>query len=284
MPSWSQHIRVRTPDRRPDREAVTQGIINMRFAIRTRWAAVLLLSRASLRAAGRQFLQGHVPEAIAASTALRPMPRADRMTVAIGLPLRNQDELNTFLKQVVDPRSPNFRQYLTPAQFTERFGPTEADYQALTSFMEANGLSVTRTHPNRMILDVGGTVGAIESALHVNMMYWRHPTRGEVFAPDREPSLDIRVAILNISGLDNFVIPRPMDLKARPLSTAADLPTSGSGPNGLFNGTDYRNAYAPSVTLNGAGQSVGLLEFDGFYAMDVALNFNWAGVPPVPVT
>ncbi|HTC35792.1 MAG TPA: protease pro-enzyme activation domain-containing protein, partial [Bryobacteraceae bacterium] len=210
------------------------------------------------------------------------MARLDRMTVAIGLPLRNQDELNTFLKQVVDPASPNFRQYLTPAQFTERYGPTEADYQALTSFMEANGLSVTGKHTNRMILDVGGTVAAIESALHVNMIYWRHPTRGEFFAPDREPSLDTSVAILNISGLNNFMLPRPMDLKSRSLSTAKPL-TTGSGPSGLFNGTDYRNAYAPSVTLNGAGQSVGLLELDGFYAGDVTANFKEAGLPQVPV-
>ena len=211
------------------------------------------------------------------------MARSDRMTVAIGLPLRHQDELNTLLKQLVDPHSPNFRKYLTPAQFTERFGPTETDYQALISVIEANGLSITGTHPNRMILDAGGTVAAIESAFHVNMMYWRHPTRGEFFAPDREPSLDTSVALLNISGLENFVIPRPMDLKSRPLG-AADLPASGSGPGGLFNGTDYRNAYTPSVTLNGAGQSVGLLEFTGFYAMDVALNFDNAGVTPVPVT
>jgi hypothetical protein len=211
------------------------------------------------------------------------MARLDRVTLAIGLPLSHQNELNTLLHQLVDPKNPNFRRYLTPAQFTERFGPTESDYQALSAFAEANGLSITATHPNRMILDVGGTVAAIESAFHLNMMYWRHPTRGEFFAPDREPSLDTSVAILNISGLDNFVIPRPMDLQSRPLRTAEEQ-TYGSGPGGLFNGTDYRNAYAPSVTLTGAGQSVGLLEFDGFYAMDVALNFNWAGVTPVPVT
>jgi subtilase family serine protease len=118
----------------------------MWFANRIHLAAVLLLSMAPLQAADRQFLHGHVPEAVAASTAVRPMVRADRMTLAIGLPLRNQDELNTLLNQLVDPKSPNFRQYLTPAQFTERFGPTEADYQTLASFMEASGLPVTSTH------------------------------------------------------------------------------------------------------------------------------------------
>ncbi len=255
----------------------------MRVAGKTLWTASLLLSVAPLQATDRQLLHGHMPKAIAASTAIRPMARLDRMTVAIGLPLRNQDELKALLDQIVDPHSPSFRHYLTPAQFTERFGPTEADYQALTSFIEANGLSITGTHPNRMILDVGGTVAAIESVFHVNMMYWRHSKRGEFFAPDREPSLDTLVPVLHISGLDNFVVPRPMDLKSRALDPAHPL-YSGSGPIGLFNGTDYRNAYAPAVTLDGTGQSVGLLEFDGFYASDVANNFDCAGLPPVPVT
>ncbi len=264
----------------------------VRLAHGTRWTAVLILSLATMQGGGRPYLHGHVQDshvqaAIAASTAVRQMARLDRLTLAIGLPLRNQDELNTLLNQLFDPHSPNFHRYLTPAQFAERFGPTESDYQAIASLMEAKGLTITGTHPNRMILDVGGTAAAIESAFHVNMMCWRHPTRGEFFGPDREPTLDVSMPVLDISGLDNFAVPHPMDLKARRLesrflATAKPL-YSGTGPIGLFDGTDFRNAYAPAVTLTGAGQSVGLLEFDGFYANDVTSNFDEIGLPYVPV-
>jgi hypothetical protein len=234
------------------------------------------------QAANRQLLPGHVPHGVADSTAVRALPRNDRMTLAIGLPLRNQAELDQFLKDVVDPASPYYRQYLTPAQFAERFGPTEANYQALAGFFESNGLSVTATHPNRMILDVSGTVVDIQSVFHVNMISWHHPTRGAFFAPDREPSLDAGITILDVTGLDNFVLPRPMDLKVSPLSSAKPQ-TTGSGPSGLFTGNDFRKAYAPAVTLSGAGQSVGLFELDGFYASDVQANFQHAGLSPVPV-
>jgi subtilase family serine protease len=204
------------------------------------------------------------------------------MNLAVGLPLRNQAELENLLKQIVDPSSPNFRQYLTPAEFAARFGPTEADYQALAAFFEANGLSVSGTHANRTILDVSGTVADIDSTFHVHMTYWNHRTRGTFFAPDREPSVDAGVTILDISGLDNFVVPRPMDFKSRPLTAGAIPLTTGSGPSGLFTGGDFRAAYAPAVTLNGAGQSVGLFELDGFYPADVAANFTQAGLPAVP--
>ncbi len=224
-----------------------------------------------------------MPKAVAASVAVRRMPPSNRVTVAIGLPLVNRDELKALLDQIVDPHSPVFRHYLTPAQFTERFGPSESDYRALISFLEAHGLSITGTHPNRMILDVGGTAAAIESAFHVNMLYWRHAERGEFFAPDREPSLDTSVPVLHISGLDNFTVPRPINLKSRPLHLAHPLYT-GSGPMGLFNGADYRKAYTPGVTLDGTGQTVGLLEFDAAYPADIANNFQHAGQTPIPVT
>ena len=245
------------------------------------WAAILL-SMASVPAAGRQVLQGHVPAAVAESKLMSRVAPTTRMNLAIGLPLRNQEELDKLLKELATPGSPNFRQYLTPAQFAERFSPSEEDYQALAAFMRANGFSVAGTHPNRMILDVSGTVAEIESTFHMNMMYWRHATRGTFFAPDREPSLDASVTILGITGLDNFVVPHPMDLKSRLLTDAVPL-TTGSGPSGLFAGNDFRAAYAPGVTLNGAGQSVGLFELDGFYASDVQANFKQAGLAPVPV-
>ncbi len=254
----------------------------MSFAHGTRWAAALLfLSMASVRAAGTQLLPGTVPEAVAVSRAIGKVPPATRMSLGIGLPLRNQEELNDFLKQLADPASPNFHRFLTPEQFAERFGPTEADYQALAAFFEANGFSVTATHPNRTILDISGTAADIQSTFHVNMLTWSHPTRGIFFAPDREPSIDAGTTILDITGLDNFVIPRPMDLKSRPLTSAIPL-TTGSGPSGLFTGGDFRAAYAPEVTLNGSGQSIGLFELDGFYASDVKANFSQAGLSPVP--
>jgi hypothetical protein len=236
---------------------------------------------ASLAAAGTEVLHGNVPEAVAISTALGPVSPYTRMRLAIGLPLRNKAELDTFLQELADPASQNFRRYLTPVQFTERFGPSQEDYQELAAFMRANGLQVTGTHPNRMILDVGGTVADVESTFHIRMMNWRHPTRGDFFAPDREPSLDAGMDILDISGLDNFAVPRPMDLRAVPLAEATPL-TTGSGPGGFFIGNDFRAAYAPGVTLNGARQAVGLFELDGFYASDVAANFAQAGLPPVP--
>ena len=45
------------------------------------------------------------------------------------------------------------------------------------------------------------------------MMAYDHPVRGRFYAPDREPSLDLEIKVLDISGLDNYALPQPMGLK-----------------------------------------------------------------------
>ena len=221
---------------------------------------------------------------------LQPVDRLDgsaRLNLAIGLPLRNQESLAHLLRDLYDPASPRFHQYLTARQFAEQFGPTEQDYQAVTRFAQARGLTVTGTHPNRTLLDVSGAVADIERALHLRMRVYQHPTEARTFyAPDAEPSLDLDVPVLGISGLDNFILPHPADLKTAAFGTGTNAMAyvTGSGPGGYFIGGDFRAAYAPGVALNGAGQSVGLFELDGYYASDIADYESLARLPNVALT
>src|ERR1039458_5467904 len=69
-------------------------------------------------AAPRQQLRGgHVPAAVARLQPIRRLPATNQLRLAIGLPLRDPAGLETFLAQLYDPASPNFRQYLTPEEF-----------------------------------------------------------------------------------------------------------------------------------------------------------------------
>ncbi len=243
----------------------------------------ILLPVAVMQAAERQVLHGHVPRGVANSRVLGRVSRSERLSLAIGLPLRNQEELELLLQQLYDPTSPNYHQYLKPEQFAAKFGPTEPYYQALIQFAEANGLVVTGTHPNRTILDVSGAVADIEQVLHLNVMSYWHPVRGTFYAPDRRALL----SILDVRGA-GYQRPRQFCTAAAhgglketcPLAAVTPFVT-GSGPGGLFIGGDFRASYAPGVTLNGTGQVAGLLEFDSFYASDVKANFAQAGLPAV---
>jgi len=229
---------------------------------------------------GRQVLSGHLSSAMAGSRAVRQMERSADLSLSISLPLRNEAQLDALLAQIADPTSPNYHHYLTPEQFAAEYAPTESDYQTMITFAQENGLTVTKIPSNRMILNVSGAVGDVEKAFHVQMTRFSHPTRGEYFSADREPSVDADVRIAHVGGLSNFSLPHPMNMKVQPEVNAL---VNGSAPGGGLIGSDYRAAYAPNVTLTGAGQSVALVEFDGFFAGDVGKNFAKANLPPVPV-
>jgi xanthomonalisin len=95
---------------------------------------------------------------------------------------------------------------------------------------------------------------------------------------------------LHISGLDNFALPRPGGHIAGSGKNPKVAPRGqggaggGSGPSGSWRGKDFRNAYAPGATLNGAGQTVGLLEFDGYYGVDITNYATQSGLSSVALT
>lgn len=229
-------------------------------------------------------LRGHVPSVVSKAKlqAQGEIDSEQTLTLSIGLPLRNREALTNFLEQVYDPKSQNYGHYLTPAQFTEHFGPTEQDYQAVIEFARKNGLTVTRTHANRMLLNVSGRAEDIEKTFAVTLNRYQHPTEArEFFAPNREPSVPAGLQIQDISGLDSFrkayphfrmkpgTSPSPLQTAAPKMKAATANPNAGSGPGGQYIGDDFRRAYVPGTALTGAGQTVALVQFDGYLPSDI---------------
>ncbi|HXR03736.1 MAG TPA: protease pro-enzyme activation domain-containing protein [Verrucomicrobiae bacterium] len=238
-------------------------------------------------AAEIQVLHGHVPAAVARFN-LPPtgeLPAAKSLQLAIGLPLRNEAALDDLLRQIYDPASPNFHHYLTPEQFAAQFGPTEQDYQTVIDFAKANGLTVTGRHRNRVVLEVSGSVADIERVFHVTLHTYRHPREArDFYAPDVEPAIDLAVPILQVSGLNNYSLPHPSLRVAAIMPGTGPTPNSGSGPGSTYMGNDFRAAYVPGVSLNGSGQNVALVQFDGYVSNDIAAYLRQAGLTNYPVS
>jgi flavin reductase (DIM6/NTAB) family NADH-FMN oxidoreductase RutF len=225
-----------------------------------------------------QVLHNHLPAAVSNGQAAPtgPLPAEQNMSISMILPLRNQSELASLLGRLYDPSSPDYRHFLSVEQFTEQFGPTAEDYQAVVSFAQANGFRVTDTPANRLIVPITGTVAQINQAFNVTMNVYRHPTENRTFySPDREPSLGLGVRVAHIAGLNSFSLPHPMIARATGGQTIANV--SGSGPGGSYLGSDMRAAYYGGTTLTGTGQAVGVLEFGGYNLSDVNETFSNAG-------
>jgi len=230
-------------------------------------AGILMLLGGGAAQAAVPTLATQIPASVAP---LVGAPAADRiMHLSISLPQRDTAGLDALLHDIYNPASPNFRHYLSVAAFTERFGPTQADYDEAVKFFAANGLRIASTAANRALIDISGTVADVERVFHVHMGLYQHPTENRLFfAPDQAPTLDLAVPVLQVIGLDNKVLPRPR--VARAVTGRAG---TGTGPGGYFIGTDIRTAYYPKGTLTGTGQVLGLMELEGYDIKDVTTFF-----------
>ena len=216
------------------------------------------------------------------------------MSLDLVLPLRDPAGLQNFLSDLYDPASPSYRHYLTVPEFTARFGPTQQDYDAVVAFAKASGLTVTGGTRDGMEVQVKGPVSAVEAAFHLNMRTFQHPTENRVFyGPDREPVTSLPFALWHVSGLDNYSIPHPMLVKKSDYAKAHGISpeavvshaTTGSGPSASFLGSDMRAAYYGSGSLTGAGQNLGLFEYEGTDLADLATYFKNVGqTNNVPIT
>ncbi len=205
--------------------------------------AFLLSFRSPVLGADRQsaemkVLPGHVPKAVLNLAPKGRLAATNQLRLAIGLPLRDPAGLDKFLTQVYDPASPIFHQFLTPEELTTRFGPTEQEYEAVKTFARTNGLVITATHPNRLVLDVVGPVAAVEKAFHLTLRTYQHPTEArDFYAPDTEPTVDAALPVADIQGLSDYAKPvrscgrgtpgpshpRPARLRTAPAITSATI-------------------------------------------------------------
>ena len=259
-------------------------------------SVVAVLSRSNSDSQAQSVLTHHTREVVRNGEA-KPIGRlpADKiMSLDLVLPLRDSAGLSRFLEDVYNPGSGIYKHYLTPSEFTSRFGPTQKDYEAVQRFAETNGLKVTGGTRDGMEVQVRGTVMAIESAFHINLRTFQHPTENRIFyAPDREPVANLPFSLWHVSGLDNYSIPHPLFVKRSDYAAAHGIApeevvkhaTTGSGPSASFLGSDMRAAYYGSGPLTGAGQNLGLFEYEGTDLADLTTYFKNVGqTNNVPIT
>ncbi len=215
--------------------------------------------------------------------AIGSLPATKVLQLDLVLQLRDRQGLQNFLALAYDPQSPAFHEWITPQEFTERFGPTQKDYDTVIAFAKSHGLEVVGGTRDGFEVQVKGTVANIEKAFNVKMLTFQHPTEDRTFfAPDREPSADLPFQLWHISGMDDFSKPHPLYVKKSDYAKAHGLDpeavvshaTTGSGPSASFLGSDMRAAYYGGTALTGAGENLGLFEYEGTDLADLTTYYT----------
>lgn len=228
-------------------------------------------------------LAGQVPRAtIARAHALGRVSAGESVSLALTLPLRDPDGLDDLLRRVYDPGDPAYGQFLSADEFAARFSPTPEDYNAVAAFARRQGLTVTGTHANRLLLDVAGPTSRVEAAFGLHLLRYRSRA-GRLFrAPDADPRIPAALTgrLAGVVGLDTATVRKP---HLRPALASR----AGSGPGGGLTPADFQKIYSfLDIPATGAGQTLAVFELDGFTASDISAYEAAFGLPaliPEPI-
>ena len=133
------------------------------------------------------------------------------MTVAVVLADPDESAERSFADAVVDPASPGYRHFLTPAGYAARFALPAAVRSATTSWLRAGGLDLGYVSPLGDLVTATGTVAQLDRVFKVTLGDYRVGTT-TFFANDVAPlvpgGLPIQ-GVLGLNGLQRFAADKP---------------------------------------------------------------------------
>jgi uncharacterized protein (TIGR03437 family) len=189
-----------------------------------------------------------------------------------------QAALETLLAEQQDPTSPNFRAWLTPEEYADRFGLSGGDIAKLVAWLGAGGLKVNDVARGRRWITFSGSAGSVGGVFHTE--FRRYLTRGENhFANVTAPSIPEALAdvIVGVGGFNDYDLTPPYvrDLGA----TGPDL-TSSSGAHYL-SPSDIATIYDLNpLGLNGTGQEIAVIGNADVNLQDIRNFRTRFGLPP----
>jgi subtilase family serine protease len=201
-----------------------------------------------------------------------PLPA---LTLQLKSSTAQQADLRQLLESQRDPDSPLFHQWLTPEQFADRFGLSQDDVSATTTWLRAQGFSVTKVSRSRTWIVFSGTARQAEAAFHTEIHHYMLAGRIH-FANATEPSIPASLApvVSGIDGLDDF-LPEPEPQQNSPTGVHTLAPDDIA--------TIYNIAAVYQSGIDGTGQKiaiVGASDFDATALADVAQFRAKFNLPP----
>jgi hypothetical protein len=142
-------------------------------------------------------------------------PEYDLGTAPASLPMermllvlkRSSDQefaLRKLLDDQQDKASPNYHKWLTPEEVGQQFGPTDADMQTITTWLQSHGFQVGSTK-GRTALEFSGSASQVQEAFHTTIH--RYLVNGEQHwanASDPQIPTALTPAVAGILTLHNF--------------------------------------------------------------------------------
>ncbi len=211
----------------------------------------------------------------------------DHVLIMIRPSAEQQSDLDQLLANQQNPASANYRQWLTPESYADRFGLTTGDHAKIAAWLSAEGLTVQDSSRGRNWIAFAGSASQVSKALHTSIH--TYSVNGvSHFANATEPSVPEAIAgvVAGFAGLNDFRVKSNARIVAAPWGTPGSAPndTNGSGQHALAPGDfttiyDVKPLYAAGI--DGTGQSIAIVGQSDILLSDLSTFRSEFGLAPM---
>jgi len=240
-------------------------------------ACVLCAAARGARAEPIVPIAGNAPPVAAALAADATPPGPSTLGMALYLAPRHEAELRRLLRRQHDPTSPDYHRWLSAPEYQARFGATQADVDALATWLGTHGFTVVSADVRLAKIAFTGDVATAAAAFQVAIAGSRD---GRWFANVDAPKLPARLAkkVRHVAGLTNATATTMHTIIGDP-SINDGLTTGHFGPPDVWTYYDERSLL--DAGMNGAGQCIAALEGSDVDQTSLDLFDTVFGLPPL---
>ncbi len=265
-------------------------------ALTSAWALCVTLLTASPAMAAGPVRLGSAPAVPDGARIVSAVPATTQLHVTVTLQSQDPAGLAAFATEVSTPGSALYRDYITPAEFAQRFGATPQAVQAVDSSLESHGLVPGAVSANSLSIPVTASAGSLSAAFATSFSRVALADGTSAIVNSQSPSLDSTIApdVQGVLGLSTVSQEKPLlvqahDATALAPADRAHVATGGPQPcaaatdaaqAGGFTADQIAAAYglsglyefggANGTPDEGAGQTVAILELESYDPNDIA--------------
>jgi subtilase family serine protease len=188
----------------------------------------------------------------------------EHMLLQLRRPAELEQAVERFAADVQNPAMPSYHQWLTAAEFGEKFGLSQSDIDAVTNWLQSQGFVVNQVYPNKLVIDFSGTAGMVRRAFVTEIH--NLSVKGEMhIANMSDPQIPAALApaVVGIASLHDF---KPHSMKK---PRAAYTYSSSDGAFQVLVPGDLATIYNLnplfSQGITGRGQTIVVIEDTDVY-------------------
>ncbi|WP_162131123.1 S53 family peptidase [Herbaspirillum sp. CF444] len=253
-------------------EMMNRAIIAINFIVRVIFTCLLLSTSATADADNRwadtKTLAFLPPYGDPASSYM--LYREHPVHIQVALKVRNQERLDEMARDVNDPESSEYGNFLTREQFQRDFAPVEEQVDAIKAYLQVTGFTQVEATPNRLFVSAVGSVRTIEAAFNTKLAVFKEAGRVR-YANTSIVQVPMSLAgiVLAVQGLQNIDGPHPFfhhaDAVRQPFVSPLASPHWPAEFSTIYDGDSLGAAHETSlgiITLGEAPETLKQMKVD----------------------